>query len=157
MDLNLNLSLGYIPRTISDLLGEVSAATETSLKLSKLDEYVEGLENELRKIEAFKRELPLSMILLNDGAGKVSQLCNNGSKGGTFVDFQGAEKDAPPQVPALSLIPPMSSSYVRVKIQSKHQEPQQQQQTQRKQRRSWSQELHRRFVDALQQLGGSQG
>ncbi|XP_038722692.1 transcription factor HHO5-like [Tripterygium wilfordii] len=238
MDLNLNLSLGYIPRTISDLLGEVSAATETSLKLSKLDEYVEGLENELRKIEAFKRELPLSMILLNDaitrlkeeamqwrelndrpplmeevrplkgklgvdgglilekkdqknwmssaqlwsinidsdqrkqdpiselalrreendrlGAGKVSQLCNNGSKGGTFVDFQGAEKDAPPQVPALSLIPPMSSSYVRVKIQSKHQEPQQQQQTQRKQRRSWSQELHRRFVDALQQLGGSQ-
>lgn len=30
-------------------------------------------------------------------------------------------------------------------------------QTSRKQRRCWSQELHRRFVNALQQLGGSQG
>lgn len=32
-----------------------------------------------------------------------------------------------------------------------------QQQTARKQRRCWSPELHRRFVNALQQLGGSQG
>lgn len=31
------------------------------------------------------------------------------------------------------------------------------QQAARKQRRCWSPELHRRFVDALQQLGGSQG
>lgn len=35
-----------------------------------------------------------------------------------------------------------------------HQPPQQ---TARKQRRCWSPELHRRFVSALQQLGGSQG
>jgi len=34
---------------------------------------------------------------------------------------------------------------------------QQQQQSARKQRRCWSPELHRRFVSALQQLGGSQG
>lgn len=32
-----------------------------------------------------------------------------------------------------------------------------QQQSGRKQRRCWSQELHRRFVSALQQLGGAQG
>lgn len=32
-----------------------------------------------------------------------------------------------------------------------------QQQPARKQRRCWSPELHRRFVSALQQLGGSQG
>jgi len=31
------------------------------------------------------------------------------------------------------------------------------QQNPRKQRRCWSPELHRRFVDALQQLGGPQG
>lgn len=31
------------------------------------------------------------------------------------------------------------------------------QQLSRKQRRCWSPELHRRFVNALQQLGGSQG
>lgn len=30
-------------------------------------------------------------------------------------------------------------------------------QAQRKQRRNWSPELHRRFLSALQQLGGSQG
>ena len=40
---------------------------------------------------------------------------------------------------------------------SNHQQQQQQQQTARKQRRCWSPELHRRFVNALQQLGGSQG
>lgn len=33
----------------------------------------------------------------------------------------------------------------------------QQQQNARKQRRCWSPELHRRFVNALQKLGGSQG
>lgn len=33
----------------------------------------------------------------------------------------------------------------------------QQEQTLRKQRRCWSPELHRRFVDALHRLGGSQG
>jgi len=35
--------------------------------------------------------------------------------------------------------------------------PLQPQQTSRKQRRCWSPELHRRFVNALQKLGGSQG
>lgn len=35
--------------------------------------------------------------------------------------------------------------------------PLQPQQTARKQRRCWSPELHRRFVNALQKLGGSQG
>jgi hypothetical protein len=40
-----------------------------------------------------------------------------------------------------------------------HAQPQQQQQQQqlRKARRCWSPELHRQFVDALQQLGGPQG
>lgn len=36
-------------------------------------------------------------------------------------------------------------------LQPPHQQPN------RKQRRCWSPELHRRFVNALQQLGGSQG
>lgn len=36
-------------------------------------------------------------------------------------------------------------------------QPQHLQQNPRKQRRCWSPELHRRFVDALQQLGGAQG
>lgn len=83
------------------------------------------------------------------------------------------------QVPSLSLMPPMSelggslnsnskrnhscrggpgSSFLadQVKMPSKSQpQTQQQQQAFRKQRRCWSPELHRRFIDALQQLGGS--
>ena len=46
----------------------------------------------------------------------------------------------------------------QIKFQAKSQhQHQQQQQNSRKQRRCWSPELHRRFVEALQQLGGSQG
>lgn len=47
----------------------------------------------------------------------------------------------------------------QLKLQTKPQQCQQQQQQEgfRKQRRSWSQELHRGFVNALEQLGGSQG
>lgn len=47
-----------------------------------------------------------------------------------------------------------SSSSAAVNFQSNLQ---QQQQAPRKARRCWSPELHRRFVNALQQLGGSQG
>lgn len=49
------------------------------------------------------------------------------------------------------------SSLLRVEVQSQPQPPQHMQQNPRKQRRCWSPELHRRFVDALQQLGGAQG
>ncbi|MFQ6648694.1 hypothetical protein Gotur_021446 [Gossypium turneri] len=45
----------------------------------------------------------------------------------------------------------------RSELQPLSDHQQQQQQATRKQRRCWSSELHRRFVNALQQLGGSQG
>lgn len=89
------------------------------------------------------------------------------------------------RVPSLSLMPPTpmselggtgdsnqksshscragsGSSFLteQVKLASKPQQVQTQQQQQqpfRKQRRCWSIDLHRRFVDAIQQLGGSQG
>jgi hypothetical protein len=53
----------------------------------------------------------------------------------------------------------VSSSAPNANIRNGAQQSQQQQQQQssRKQRRCWSPELHRRFVSALQQLGGSQG
>lgn len=38
-----------------------------SEKISKLDNYVNRLQEEMKKIDAFKRELPLCMLLLNDG------------------------------------------------------------------------------------------
>lgn len=58
----------FVPKTITDFLREVSMIGNVSEKLSKLDSFLKGLEDELRKIDAFKRELPLCMLLLNDGS-----------------------------------------------------------------------------------------
>ncbi|XP_012079175.1 transcription factor HHO5 [Jatropha curcas] len=247
MELSLDLSLVYVPKTISEYLKEVSKVKDASLRLSKLDDFVKRLEDEMRKIDAFKRELPLCMLLLNDAIVKLKeeamqckrskdpvpvkgnsgkddisdkknwmssvqlwnsndidfnskkqdsiseirqkseeeddrstcenpiQLCNSRSKRGAFVPFKAIsgfegterkeEKEVMSQVTGLSLMTPVpelgtcnlmsKSNNVtnQMKIQSK---PHQQQQPYKKQRRCWSPELHRRFVDALQQLGGSQ-
>lgn len=67
MELSLDLGSVYVPKTISEYLREVSKVKDSSQKLSKLDDYVKKLEDEMRKIDAFKRELPLCMLLLNDG------------------------------------------------------------------------------------------
>lgn len=40
----------------------------------ELQEYLRGLEEERRKVEAFKRELPLCMQLLTDGKWLVMEL-----------------------------------------------------------------------------------
>lgn len=63
----MDLGSVYVPKTISEYLREVSKVKDSSQKLSKLDDYVKKLEDEMRKIDAFKRELPLCMLLLNDG------------------------------------------------------------------------------------------
>ncbi|KAL5788422.1 hypothetical protein ACOSP7_005371 [Xanthoceras sorbifolium] len=57
---------GFVPKTITDFLREISMIGDVSEKVSKLDGFVKGLEDEMRKIDAFKRELPLCMLLLND-------------------------------------------------------------------------------------------
>ncbi|WCJ33773.1 myb-like transcription factor family protein [Euphorbia peplus] len=59
---NLNL----VPKTITDFIKDVSIVDNIPEKVSKLDGFVKGLEDELKKIDAFKRELPLCMLLLND-------------------------------------------------------------------------------------------
>uniref|UniRef100_A0A2P2JI18 Uncharacterized protein MANES_12G093900 n=1 Tax=Rhizophora mucronata TaxID=61149 RepID=A0A2P2JI18_RHIMU len=73
MELSLDLSLSYFPKTIGEFLGEVSGIRDGSQKLSKLDDYVQRLEEEMRKIEAFKRELPLSMLLLKDAVARLKE------------------------------------------------------------------------------------
>lgn len=74
----MELSLVLLPKTISEFVGEISTTKNCSEKLSKLDGYVQRLEDERRKIEGFKRELPLSMLLLNDGGVclSVSVFCS---------------------------------------------------------------------------------
>lgn len=68
MELSLDLSLACVSRTISELLGgEILQSKDGSKKITNLEDFVKRLEDEMRKIEAFKRELPLCMILVNDG------------------------------------------------------------------------------------------
>ncbi|XVE82744.1 hypothetical protein DITRI_Ditri16bG0030400 [Diplodiscus trichospermus] len=246
MELSLDVSLGYVPGSISDFLEEVSKIKNGFQRLSKISDYVKRLEDEMKKIDAFKRELPLCMFLLkdvierlkdeemqckemdsaltlslkrnteengsvymeNDGGDKKNwmssvklwnskpntnpeqklrseeedqsenpiEVCDNKSRGGAFVPF---ERQVDKEILGPSLKTPSSelascnpilkgngsrrigsgsSLYTDqnlIKFQKKPQH-QQQQQNSRKQRRSWSPELHRRFIESLQQLGGSQ-
>ncbi|KAK8640135.1 hypothetical protein V6N13_007895 [Hibiscus sabdariffa] len=65
-ELSLDFRPTFVPKTISSFLKEVSLIGNVSDKVSILDAFVKRLEEEMRKIDAFKRELPLCMILLND-------------------------------------------------------------------------------------------
>ncbi|XP_020232809.1 transcription factor HHO5 isoform X2 [Cajanus cajan] len=62
-ELSLVLRPSFVPKTITDFLSQLSSASD---KLATLHDFLARLEDELRKIHAFKRELPLSMLLLND-------------------------------------------------------------------------------------------
>lgn len=66
-ELSLDFRPSFVPKTITDFLKEVSLIGNVTERLSKLDDFVKRLEEEMRKIDAFKRELPLCMFLLNDG------------------------------------------------------------------------------------------
>jgi hypothetical protein len=66
-ELSLDFRPSFVPKTISDFLREVSMIGSVSERASKFDDFVKRLEEEMKKIDAFKRELPLCMILLNDG------------------------------------------------------------------------------------------
>lgn len=65
-ELRLDFAATFVPKTICDFLRELSAIGNASDGASKLDDFVKRLEEEMRKIDAFKRELPLCMLLLND-------------------------------------------------------------------------------------------
>ena len=60
-------TLPFLPKTIADFLKEVSVIGDSAVKVLKVDGFIKDLEEEKRKIDAFKRELPLCMLLLNDG------------------------------------------------------------------------------------------
>lgn len=67
-ELSLDFKPTFIPKTISQFLGEVARIGSVSEKILKVDDFVSRLEIEIRKIDAFKRELPLCMLLMNDGS-----------------------------------------------------------------------------------------
>nr|BAH19394.1 AT4G37180 [Arabidopsis thaliana] len=225
MGLNLNLSIYSLPKPLSQFLDEVSRIKDNHSKLSEIDGYVGKLEEERNKIDVFKRELPLCMLLLNEAIGALKdearkglslmasngkfddverakpetdkkswmssaqlwisnpnsqfrstneeeedrcvsqnpfQTCNYPNQGGVFMPFN---RPPPPPPPApLSLMTPTSEmmmDYSRIEQSHHHHQfnkpSSQSHHIQKKeQRRRWSQELHRKFVDALHRLGGPQ-
>lgn len=256
----------FIPKSITQFLSHLSTIGSISDQILKLDDFITRLESEMRKIDAFKRELPLCMLLINDaivalkeeimmlkksssnvepvleefiplkkscddedseidvikkkengggGDNKKNWLSstqlwstndNNSKPNSTnkitkkraeeedddlyqpfrnparsFIPFKGCYgfTETREELPShgLSLITPgtnnsvlltktadntklVPSSAPNSQPNIRNGAPQQgqppHQQTSRKQRRCWSTELHRRFVNALQQLGGSQ-
>ncbi|KAH6825931.1 hypothetical protein C2S53_001368 [Perilla frutescens var. hirtella] len=55
-----------VQKPIVRFLADVSKIHSASEKIMKLNDYVNRLEDEMKKIDAFKRELPLCMLLLSD-------------------------------------------------------------------------------------------
>ncbi|KAI8031330.1 Transcription factor HHO5 [Camellia lanceoleosa] len=237
----LNLGLNWVhhqPKTISEILTEVSVIADVSEKLSKLNGYVRLLEDELRKIHSFKHDLPICTLLLNDAIKRLKeeimeclrkesnsssdlsdkknwmssvqlwipsnvkcenspadtkkqfsepdmksrgsatenplQLCSFGNRGGAFVPFKGLSGLRMKEEKEASLMHGISLSTTVVERgsinlnlegnnsvssgsgSSSVTEQMKQWNRAKKERRCWSPELHRRFVDALEQLGGSQ-
>ena len=66
-ELSLDFKPSYTPRTISEFLREVSMIGDCSKRLLKIEDFLKCLEEERKKIDAFKRELPFCMLLMNDG------------------------------------------------------------------------------------------
>lgn len=62
-----DLNSSFVPVNISEFFKELSMITDASERAMKMDDYVLHLQDELNKVHAFKRELPLCMLLLNDG------------------------------------------------------------------------------------------
>ncbi|CAI9764399.1 unnamed protein product [Fraxinus pennsylvanica] len=221
----LSATKTYIPKTISDFLAEVSMISDTSERVLKLDDYVKGLQDEMKKIDAFKRVLPLCMLLLKDAIVTMEEeikQCkksnvqpvleefiplkkpdddddedekvmvstekdvNNRDKMNWMSSVQLWNSDHHHQYPNLDLNnnnqtlkldtkkvveeeirrPVMDDLFRCSRLRSslatnvgsnlRNRQQSKQQQTARKQRRCWSPELHRRFVDAMQQIGGPQ-
>ncbi|XP_060961437.1 transcription factor HHO6-like [Cannabis sativa] len=65
-ELSLDFRASYVPKSIHEFLNEVSTIENVPERASKLGDFVRRLEEEMKKIDAFKRELPLCMILLSD-------------------------------------------------------------------------------------------
>ncbi|CAF2133406.1 hypothetical protein YC2023_032947 [Brassica napus] len=188
--MSLDLNLYSLAKPLSQFLNDVSKIRDNHSKLFEIDEYVGKLEEERKKIDVFKRELPICMLLMNEAIERlkeeassvkleidnkknwmnsaqlwisntnsqlpstngeedrcVTQTCsnnNNSNQGGAILSF-----NVPPRPPPLSLRTPILTDYSS-RIEQSH--PIQKKEL----RRRWSEDLHRRFVDALQMIGGSQ-
>lgn len=232
-ELSLDLS-PPVSRSDPDFLTRFQLFEDIDLQeLQKPNDFISRLEDEVNKIKAFKRELPLSFLLLNNAIDKLKDEARkqaarqkegklDGAAGANLGNdqfekkswmssaqlwspLQGAEDEDNDQsqqwqpckygrdteasrlspreeeeeeeegtLPGLSLVTPglktpaateplsgrggageilSGSVYYTPVNQTENKLPYQ---TTKKRRRCWSPELHRRFVDALEKLGGCQ-
>ncbi|KAJ4707229.1 myb family transcription factor EFM-like [Melia azedarach] len=66
LELTLSLKPSYVPKTISNLLSDLSKIDSVSDKLSVLNDYLHKYQEELSRVQDLKRELPQCMLLLMD-------------------------------------------------------------------------------------------
>lgn len=66
-ELSLDFKPTFIPKTVTRFLEQVSKISGVNEKVLQVDDFINQLEIERNKIEIFKREVPLCMILINDG------------------------------------------------------------------------------------------
>ncbi|XP_038887450.1 transcription factor HHO6 [Benincasa hispida] len=92
------------PNTIANFLRQISSLPNPSDRASRLDSFISSLEDEMKKIDAFKRELPLCMLLLNDAilALKDSTLqcassCSSPKSKPVLEEFLSLNKDSSDQ------------------------------------------------------------
>ncbi|GER30847.1 homeodomain-like superfamily protein [Striga asiatica] len=188
---NSNDGSNFVPKTISDILNKASEFSDQSSP--ELEFSVRSLEDEMKKVDAFKRELPLCMQLLKHGIERLkraesrpSESSNSEGDERAKMSIDLSEKRSwmssvqlwtPPGIQyensffttqnqdSFSLLKSRkceheeSSRFMRNReggafspFKKKPGLPEQF----KKQRRCWSPELHRLFVDALQNLGGAE-
>ncbi|KAE8685218.1 Auxin transport protein (BIG) isoform 1 [Hibiscus syriacus] len=73
LELNLSLKPSYVPKTIANLLKDLSNVQNAVDKLVVLNDYITDLEGELSGISAFKRQLPHCMLLLMEALGSLKE------------------------------------------------------------------------------------
>ncbi|KAE8730468.1 Auxin transport protein (BIG) isoform 1 [Hibiscus syriacus] len=73
LELNPSLKPSYVPKTIANLLKDISNVENAVDKLVVLNNYIIHLEGELNSISAFKRRLPRCMLLLMEGLGTLKE------------------------------------------------------------------------------------
>ncbi|XVF20870.1 hypothetical protein REPUB_Repub12eG0040300 [Reevesia pubescens] len=71
LELKLSLKPSYVPKTIDNLLKNLSNVDNDSDKLAVLNDYINQHEEELTSIAAFKRQLPQCMLLLMEALGTL--------------------------------------------------------------------------------------
>ncbi|XP_073046228.1 transcription factor HHO6-like [Primulina eburnea] len=200
----------FVQKPIGKFLEEVSRICSVSEKISKLDEFVSRLQDEMKKISGFKRELPFCMLLLNDAIVTMKDelmKCRRSSTQPLLKEFIPLKKDEDVESVKENTLTNINDerswknslqlgnlnnnhhfgnlgfddskqmlkpdkSKKRAKEEMNHPfeimvkedsnesslgsnlKAEEKQHT-KKQRRSWSPELHHRFVEALLKLGGA--